>query len=246
MTGIYQIVNEVDNKRYVGSSSNITYRFYRHRYQFRSHTHANGHLQAAWNKHGQESFRFTVIEECPEEVLLNRESAWIEYYRSWDREFGYNLTRNPTKVVHGEETRKKIANSLRGRTASDEAKKHTSEGLIAFYKSPKGLATKQRIAETSRGRTKSAEVRKKIREAQLGKYISAETRKRISTAAAGRPVIMTEDGKDVRFEKSIQAAEYIKNTLSMDKTIKQIRNRIYNTCFKNIKTPAYGRTWRYA
>lgn len=94
ISGIYSIVNKVNGKRYIGSSKSVYYRWAQgHLPQLRDGNHYNNHLQNAWNKYGDQSFLFEVTEECPETVLLEREGYWIEHYKSWEREHGYNLTR---------------------------------------------------------------------------------------------------------------------------------------------------------
>jgi DNA invertase Pin-like site-specific DNA recombinase len=55
--------------------------------------HYNNHLQHAWNKYSEENFEFLIIEECKEDILLKQEEYWIEHYKSWDRQYGYNLVR---------------------------------------------------------------------------------------------------------------------------------------------------------
>ncbi len=94
ISGIYAIINTVNSKRYIGSSKSAHYRWSQaHLPQLRNGNHCNRHLQNAWNKYGETSFRFEVIEECDIEILLQREGHWIEHHRSWEREHGYNLTR---------------------------------------------------------------------------------------------------------------------------------------------------------
>ena len=80
MIGIYSITNLVNNKVYVGSSTNINHRFITHKSRLRNNIHCNKHLQNAWNKYGEENFKFEVIEECEEDKLTEREQYWIDFY----------------------------------------------------------------------------------------------------------------------------------------------------------------------
>ena len=48
-------------------------------------------LYTAFREDGIENFTFSIIEECAEEELNNREIYWIEYYNSYIT--GYNMTR---------------------------------------------------------------------------------------------------------------------------------------------------------
>lgn len=109
ISGIYAIINKINGKKYIGSSKSVNYRWNQsHRNELRKNQHCNNHLQNAWNKYGEAGFEFQVIEECNEEKLLEREGHWIEHYRSWEREFGYNLIRIVDgKQIFSEETFKK-------------------------------------------------------------------------------------------------------------------------------------------
>ena len=63
MMGVYKILNTVDNKFYIGSSINIQKRFKGHTSALNKGIHNNQYLQRAWNKYGESSFAFIVLEE---------------------------------------------------------------------------------------------------------------------------------------------------------------------------------------
>jgi len=88
--GIYQIVNTVTGKVYVGSAMDIQVRIHRHRGQLRAQTHRNTKIQHAWDKYGAESFVARVIEEVTEPTMLvEREQHWIDLLQSVKN--GYNI-----------------------------------------------------------------------------------------------------------------------------------------------------------
>ena len=90
--GIYMILNLVNNKCYVGSSKNIKSRKYQHTKELRDGVHHNSHLQASWNRYGEDKFLFTVLEKVIDKAdLHDRELYWMQVKQSLDREFGYNL-----------------------------------------------------------------------------------------------------------------------------------------------------------
>jgi len=89
MIGIYNIINTVNNKRYIGSSNNLERRHYRHFYDLRNGSHANKHLQSAVTKYGLDNFIFKTIELCEIENLLIIEQEHID---SYDKSELYNLT----------------------------------------------------------------------------------------------------------------------------------------------------------
>lgn len=76
--GIYQIQCVVSGKSYVGSSKHIRRRWADHRRQLRLGTHRSPRLQQAWNKHGEDKFVFSILEECDRAVLFDREQHHID------------------------------------------------------------------------------------------------------------------------------------------------------------------------
>jgi group I intron endonuclease len=101
MVGVYQIRNSVNGKKYYGSSKEIEKRWARHKRELRSGTHINKILQRAWDKYGENSFVFEVVEECLEECLLSVEQKYLdtnpEYNIAIKSSGGDNLTKNPNK-----------------------------------------------------------------------------------------------------------------------------------------------------
>ena len=80
MIGIYGIRNKINDKIYIGQSTNIKNRFVRHRTHLKHNKHANNHLQNSYNKHGKDAFEFVIIEECDEFQLCVTEQKWINHY----------------------------------------------------------------------------------------------------------------------------------------------------------------------
>lgn len=93
MIGIYKITNTVNNKCYIGQSKNLMTRIRKHIKTLINGTNRNEHLQNAYNTYGTGNFTIEIIEECLTEELDEREIYWIDFYRSYDREYGYNKTR---------------------------------------------------------------------------------------------------------------------------------------------------------
>lgn len=95
MYGIYKITNKLNNKCYIGKSSNIKERFTYHRQNYQCNTKDwNKPLYKAFRKYGIENFDFSIIEEMTakdyEKFSNNREQYWIMYYDSFKN--GYNAT----------------------------------------------------------------------------------------------------------------------------------------------------------
>lgn len=92
MVGIYKIENLVNHKCYIGQSVNCSQRWSQHRSMLRHNNHENQHLQNAWNKYGEDNFQHEILEECLQEQLNDREKYWIDYYQSYKRSNGYNIS----------------------------------------------------------------------------------------------------------------------------------------------------------
>ena len=91
--GIYCIRNTANNKRYIGSSKNIPVRFRVHKSRLRKNKHHSSHLQNSYNS-SPTSFIFEVLEiVCNISDLEYKEQHWIDLYRSYDKEFGFNAVR---------------------------------------------------------------------------------------------------------------------------------------------------------
>lgn len=127
ITGIYKIVNTINGHKYVGSGMSIKGRWRTHLHYLRQNKHHSPYLQRAWNKYGEESFEFIIIEECEptKEVLLDREQFWIDELHAYG-ETGYNGTPKAANSLghkHTAESREKISKSNKGvPRMSDEMK----------------------------------------------------------------------------------------------------------------------------
>lgn len=89
--GIYQILNTVNGKRYIGQSIQVRDRLNEHTWKLRNNKHTNKHLQAAWNEYGADVFKRELIVECEKKDLGFYEESIINGYKSNDKELGYNL-----------------------------------------------------------------------------------------------------------------------------------------------------------
>jgi group I intron endonuclease len=87
--GIYAITCVSTGKVYVGSASNISKRWSRHRKDLRAGCHTNPHLQSAWKKHGEHGFVFSILELTDD--LSSREQFWMDRMKCSDRRWGFNL-----------------------------------------------------------------------------------------------------------------------------------------------------------
>ena len=141
MIGIYSITNLINGKRYIGKSRNLKDRISSHKCQLRKDVRnkdTNRYLFNAVKKYGMGNFNFEVIEcllDLDQEYLADREIYWMDYYKSYERDFGYNLIK---ESVYGrilsEDTLKLKSEMSMGKLNpnfnnkwSDEQKKRASE-----------------------------------------------------------------------------------------------------------------------
>jgi hypothetical protein len=81
MVGIYKIVSP-SNKIYIGQSTNIDQRWH---YYKKLYCKSQTKLYYSLKKYTPEKHNFTIIEECPENMLLKRETYWKNYYKVLDQ-----------------------------------------------------------------------------------------------------------------------------------------------------------------
>ena len=123
--GIYKIQNTENGRMYIGQSKDVRSRFNSHRLELCKNKHHNRYLQAAWNKYGASSFEFSLVEECPLEILDERETYWISKLNTHND--GYNLDfggKGTRGYIHTPEQRQKKSERSRGRVLSEETKNH--------------------------------------------------------------------------------------------------------------------------
>ena len=175
-SGVYEIVNTLNGKRYIGSSVNIRSRFQHHRAELRSGKHHNRHLQNAWDKYGEENFTFEVLFYCERSHTLVYEQQFLDNLQP-----EYNVAISASAPMLGlsvsDEVRAKISASMKGNT-NCLGNKHTAEHIANFSASTKGHEV-------------SAETRAKIGAANKGKSsrrgykLSEETKAKIGAANKG-------------------------------------------------------------
>src|SRR5687767_396383 len=90
-SGVYQIRCIPTGKIYIGSAINLRDRWYRHRKSLSRGTHRNRYLQNAWDKYGNQSFEFEILEYVDVSHLLLAEQKWIDNTSCTDRTIGFNL-----------------------------------------------------------------------------------------------------------------------------------------------------------
>lgn len=102
MVGIYKFENKINHRIYIGQSKNIERRYKDHlnraKNNHQGNSEFNSPLHCAIRKYGIENFNFSIVEECSEKELNEKEKYWISYYDSYNN--GYNCTSGGDSSEH--------------------------------------------------------------------------------------------------------------------------------------------------
>ncbi len=113
MRCIYAILNTITCNQYIGSTKNSYVRKRSHFNLLRKNKHHSFVLQRAFDKHGEDKFKFIILEEVNENTdLIEREQWWLD-----NANCIYNSSKNalPGKErIITEETREKMRQSHLG------------------------------------------------------------------------------------------------------------------------------------
>ena len=139
-TGIYEIVNTVNGKRYVGSSVDIKKRWQAHILELRKGTHHAQHLQRSFNKYGEDKFILVIIRYCDKDELIA--------YEQEELDSGFDYNSSPT------------AQSTLGLKFSDEARERVRQNRLQRMRDdPEGYSAL--MSSISKGKPKSEEWKEK-------------------------------------------------------------------------------------
>jgi group I intron endonuclease len=215
-SGVYQILNTVNGKCYVGSSATIEQRWRTHRWGLETGRHHSRRLSRAVAKYGLPAFEFKVLEECDPSDNVTRELFWTGKLDSIAS--GYNSRATPNSnlgLKHSDEaraamsrskkgniawtaeSRAKLSKSLTGRTRSPEVVAEMRERLLGTTQTPelveKRIAplrgrkhTPERIAQRVAATRATLERTKDTRPKRIGQKHSEESKLKIGAASRGR------------------------------------------------------------
>lgn len=176
MIGIYCVHNLINDKRYIGQSTCVEGRLWEHRTGYEDPVrHSNAHLQSSIKKYGVENFEFMLLEECPREMLNEREKYWIAYYHSNDREYGYNKTSGGDGTpgfIPDDEIRAKLSEAQLRLWSTDSHRKMMSEHRLNHYVSNE---TKSKIGARSKERMNRPEEIEKLKKRMYGNKYGSGT-----------------------------------------------------------------------
>jgi len=136
---IYAIRNKINGKFYIGSTNNIGCRKSAHLSVLRKQKHHSAILQRAYNKYGEKSFLFEIIEVTTEELRVEREQHYLDVLKP-----EYNSCLFADRPP-----------SLLGREFTPEHKAHLSAALMGRVSPMKGKhftkEHRRKISEANKG-----------------------------------------------------------------------------------------------
>ena len=160
MIGVYAITCLVNDKKYIGCSKDVRGRFSVHKAELRNNHHNNKAMQDDWNKYGECSFEFDLLEECSVEELSDKEEFWIEYYGSHYSDMLYNQ-------VQGGLSRSGERNPMYGKHFSEESRSNQSIRMKEYLSDP--------THHPMYGKHHTEESKKNISQSLTGRHNSAES-----------------------------------------------------------------------
>lgn len=224
--GIYQILNKVNGKIYIGQAlEGFQRRYWHHQWCLKTNCHCNHYLQHAWNKYGEKNFEFSVVH-----ILQNNESIdelekqYIIAMKSMFHEHGYNMQSGgqPKQLhrFHSAESRKIIGQKNRqhmlGRKLSEE--------------------TREKMRKSSQHKGPSEEGRQRISSYMSNRIITDETKAKLRNANIGSraPVAKLHERDVIQIKLMLHAG--IKQAIIADQ---------YNVSLGAISAIANNRTWTH-
>lgn len=201
-SGVYEIRNSVNGKRYVGSAISLSRRHSQHWNKLRAGKHHSRHLQAAWNKYGSDTFEFKPLLVCARDDLLMYEQRCIDGYKP-----EYNIAPvagSTLGIPCGEEKRRKIAVAHTGKTLTPEHKAAIAAGGMGRRPTEAARAN-MRAAQQARvaldpvafSAAASARLRNRV--------CTAEQRAKISAARKGQSVAWSPERLEQHRQRTIQS-----------------------------------------
>lgn len=187
--GVYLITNTRDDRRYAGSTANLTRRIRDHKSDLRNGRHKNKRLQQAWDEYGEDAFNFSIMERksVPDgrkeaaQVLANCEQWWFDELQI-DITHDFNMAPvagSNLGFKHSEESRTLMSQSKKGRTFTDEQRARMSIGHMGNPSNTGKKASPETRAKQS--------VAHKGNKGRTGQPLSDDHKAKVSNALTGVP-----------------------------------------------------------
>lgn len=223
-SGIYKIINLINNQVYIGSSCNLKHREYTHFNSLTKNKHFNKHLQRAANKYGIENFKFKIIKNCKEDNLLKIEQFYLNKLKPH-----YNIRIE--------------ANSNRGLKLSEEHKKKIG---IKSSQRVQTLEEKIKRANSRRGKKLSTESKYRMSIAKKGKPSPHKKEELLYFLSLGKEKAILSHNKQVELLNIKGEVENKFNSIKEASKKTGICSTSISKCCKGISKTAGKKKWRFS
>lgn len=149
---IYKIINKINGKIYFGQTINPSERWSRHKTRGKSPKYIRHPLYCSMKKYGLENFNFEILENhLTSEQADKAETQYIEYFKTINREFGYNIEKG------GQKNRSSSLKGIKRGPMSEETKQKVS----ISKRSQKLIAWNKGLPNPQKGKVKFTEQQQK-------------------------------------------------------------------------------------
>lgn len=256
-SGIYKIENKMNGKVYIGSSYNIQQRMDGHKSLLKKTKHPNQYLQNSFDKYGLNNFVFEKIEliNAENKLLLNKElkkkeAYYIELYKSFNNEFGYNIMgAKEGRIIFSDKMKQNISKHKKDYYKNHpEQKERLSEQAKKIHTGRKrNQQTKNKISKALKGnknglgRIVTEEIKQKLRMKRLGIFKhTKESKEKISKSSKGRTP-WNKGRKNIYTEETLKKIKNARARQIMPKWTKERYEKMKNKMPTNKGIPAWNR-----
>ena len=169
---VYVHINKINNKKYVGQTSNVKRRWRQNGIEYYDYSKAENQQNPFWKaikKYGWNNFNHIILKD---KLTLEEANYWenyyLNFYNSRTTEYGYNVREAGSNGKLSEETKQKLSKIVK------------EKGLWKGDKNPRHLDPLFGERNGMYGKHHSEETKQKISEAKKGSHISEETKQKIS------------------------------------------------------------------
>lgn len=184
-SGIYIIKNIVNDRFYLGATSNFDVRKRKHFKLLKDNKHHCLLLQKAFNKYGANSFVFQIIETCDKQILFEKEQSYFDKYGR----LLYNSVLTSYEI--NQKARLKISSKMIGRKMSNE--------------------TKEKLKNAMSGKKHSQETKLKISQKIKGQLHSLKSKTQIQLNSARKEILQLDENNNI-IRKWLSISEAWKQT----------------------------------
>ena len=133
LVGIYKITNRLNNKIFIGKSTDLKKSWEQHR---KLQGSSNILIDKEMALYGSDKFDFSIIEECEDSLLKEKEAFYINFYGTMKN--GYNAARSSTnsyiKSKDATKSRTRIGDGLKKHTERMKVDPQYRAQMIQKYK----------------------------------------------------------------------------------------------------------------